>query len=226
MKMSRSKVAVVSVVAAAAMVALVPAEASAGHHGGGMRVGGGMMRMSAGNHHHHHHRRHFRPIYVAPVVTERVYSQRRTTTGVTPKPALVRFADGKGRIYDPASGVWFDGKSSCWAGKAQWTFKTGAWFYGSYRWYEAGGLWQTDAPESPAAVDCATVPVFAAKLQPASDSKGGRKEMVENADQPERAIEAPKVKTAQKGAAEKPEKAAECKKYFPSVGVTLPVPCE
>jgi hypothetical protein len=227
MNMSKSKVTVVALAAAAAMVALVPLEASAGGRHGGMRHGGGMMRMSSGkHHHHHHHRRHFRRIYVAPVVTEKVYTERRTI--VTKKAALVRFADGKGRMFDPASSVWFDGKSNCWSGRLGWTFRNGAWFYGSHRWYEADGLWQTDAPEAPVAVDCDTVPVFAAKLKPARETKpardttkSGRKSVVEITDTSEQT-----VRTAEKGAAEKAAKPAECKKYFPSVGEMVTVPCE
>ncbi|NJO33149.1 MAG: hypothetical protein HC869_08390 [Rhodospirillales bacterium] len=53
---------------------------------------------------------------------------------------LVKFADGEGRQYDPASQVWFDGESQCWSGTKQFTFKDGDWFYGKKEWAEATGL--------------------------------------------------------------------------------------
>ena len=230
---------VIAASAVMAMATLVPAaQAGRGHGHGGMRMGGSssMMRLSTPRtsmqkvHHHHHHRR-FRPIYVAPVpvttVTQEEYGVKSYKAAGGGKAPLVRFADGMGRMFDPVSKVWFDGKSNCWSGKYPWTFKSGAWSYGEYRWYEADGMWRTDAPEAPMAVDCDTVPMFAAKLNTAP-AKAPRKAIAEKVEETEPVAEAPKLaaKTTDKGKAEAPAKPAECKKYFPSVGGMVAVPCE
>jgi hypothetical protein len=145
---------------------------------------------------------------------------------------MAKLADGQGRMFDPATKVWFDGRNSCWNGGYPWTFKNGAWFFGSYRWYQAGdGMWKTDAPETPIAIDCATVPAFAAKAKPAM-AKIDRKETVEHTDEtaPTTAENKTTIKTADQSIVEKPArvdaKPANCKKYFPSVGALLSVPCE
>ena len=62
-----------------------------------------------------------------------------------------------GRVYDVASKAWHDGQNHCWSGKLGWTFKNGAWCYGSFRWYEADGTWRTNAPEAPKSVACETI---------------------------------------------------------------------
>jgi hypothetical protein len=229
MIMSKSKVSAVAVMVAAAVVTLAPAEASCGGRHGGMRMGGGM-RMSSGNHHNHHRhfRRHHRPIYVAPktTVTEETYSVKRSRVGTVQKAAAAKMSDPMGRMYDPAAMAWFDGKGLCWSGKQAWTLKSGDWYYGNYRWYLADGIWQTEAPEAPTAMDCGTVPVFAAKLD-AMEKKASRK-AIEPAKAPERTKGAPKS-YAVKGDADKPEKAdkpAECKKYLPSLGEMVTVPCQ
>ena len=75
----------------------------------------------------------------------------------------VKFADGFGRQFDPASKVWFDGKSQCWFGKEQFTFKDGDWFYGAKEWAEFKGAWKVASGGSPELVSCESVPSFAAK---------------------------------------------------------------
>jgi hypothetical protein len=223
---------IASAVLAASMATLVPS-AQAGKHGkhGGFHIGGG--------HHHHHHRQHRRHIIVTPVYTE--------TYRVKPKPVIkekivvVAYADGMGRVYDLASKVWFNGQNSCWSGQLPWTFKAGSWFYGSYRWTETAGTWRTNAPEAPLPVACETVPAFAGKVAPTVGQAGGQKELAGTQGEAGEPRVAPKpamppVKTAEKAPAEEPAKfvlppdgnasrASECKKYFPSVGEMLPVPC-
>jgi hypothetical protein len=158
--------------------------------------------------------------------------------------AVVKYADGRGRQYDLASKVWFDGKSQCFTGKQAWTFKSGAWFYGSARWYEVDGSWRSNAADAPVAVDCRSAPVFAARIKPAPEQKSTAKKIVEYTEslgnEPAEASEesvTPPTKTVEKAAPEQranlalqpdgtPNNAPECKKYFASVGEMLPVPCE
>ena len=63
---------------------------------------------------------------------------RKPAAQPQPKVAVIRYADGMGRVYDVASKAWHDGQNHCWSGKLGWTFKNGAWSYGSYRWYRGG----------------------------------------------------------------------------------------
>jgi hypothetical protein len=227
--MSKHLVTAASAVLAAALATLVqPAEA--GFRGGrGFHIGGG--------HHVHRHHHHRRPIIVTPVYTQRYK--------VAPKPVIqekvvvVRYADGMGRVYDLASKVWHDGQNRCWSGKLAWTFRSGTWFYGSYRWYEADGTWRTTASDAPVPVACDTVPAFAGKVTPTvartdkqkafAGSPGGGESGGTGA--------APKAIVPPTTIAEKEpaklalpadgnaSRASECKRYFPSVGEMLPVPC-
>lgn len=162
---------------------------------------------------------------VKTVVREKVVKQ------VAP---LVKFADGFGRQFDPASKVWFDGKSQCWSGNEQFTFKNGDWFYGKKEWAESNGAWKAVAGESPELVSCESVPSFAAKAA----AQNGKLEKAENADKGATSQPTPakpssaKIKTAESGASAISQKpvttpaSAECKKYFPSVGQMISVPCE
>jgi hypothetical protein len=129
-------------------------------------------------------------------------------------------------VYDLASKAWCDGNNHCWTGKYAWTFKDGAWFYGSNRWYEADGAWRTDAAEAPAVIDCETLPTFA-KLKPTTELQIVSRPDDDQTGQPKDAPEAaPPIKTVEKASAGPGAKPTDCKKYFPSVGETLPVPCE
>jgi|GEM_PF-5736419 len=226
--MSKRTIAVAAAALAAAMTLATSAQA-----GRGLRIG---MGLHFGGGHHHHHRPHFhrhRFIHLPPTTTTQdvtVVKRYKAPSGPAQVAAVVKYADGKGRIYDLASKVWFDGKSSCWSGKHAWTFKGGAWFYGGKRWYETDGMWtlqQAVAPgEEPAAVDCGTVPAFAAKLEPAGDKQATAPKA--RADGGKAGAKAP-VRTAEKGAGDKadqPEAAAQCTKYLPSVGSSVTVPCE
>ena len=110
-----------------------------------------------------------------------------------------------------------------------WTFKNGAWFYGSYRWSEADGTWRTNAPEAPKSVACETIPAFAGKVvpttgQPRQGSPGAeaaRRRAGTAEERPSPRSRRSSALPADGNAA----RASECKKYFPSVGEMLPVPC-
>jgi hypothetical protein len=179
--------------------------------------------------------RHIKPERIERAVKKAV--PHRVVKAVVP---LVKFADGEGRQFDPASQVWFDGESQCWSGTKQFTFKDGDWFYGKKEWAEANGSWKAVSGESPELVSCESVSSFAAKANAfaaKSAAQKGKLEKAENADkgatsQPTPATPAPvKIKTAESDAsavAHKPvttPASAECKKYFPSVGQMITVPC-
>jgi hypothetical protein len=130
--------------------------------------------------------------------------------------AIVTYSDGQGRQFDLASKVWFDGKSQCWSGKQAFAFKGGSWFYGNTPWQPAGGTWQTTAADAPSPVACDTVDAFAAKLRPVA----AKQPVVPKVDK----VEPTKVGSLT-SAVDTKIKTAECKKYFPSVGEMVAVPC-
>ena len=153
---------------------------------------------------------------------------------------LVKFADGEGRQFDPSSKVWFDGKSQCWSGQEQFTFKNGDWSYGKKEWAEGDGSWKVASGDAPELVSCESVPSFSAKADAFATKTAAQRsklEKAENADkgatsQPAPATPGPaKIKTAESDTsaiAQKPvtpSTSAECKKYFPSVGQMISVPC-
>lgn len=139
---------------AAAATAVTPAQAKGKGFGIGLGVG---LLVGGAILHHHHHRPRTVVVPSRPVVVQ--------PTQVQPVAApIVRAEDGAGRIYDVASRTWFDGRDRCWTGTQAWTFKGGSWFYGSATWYESAGQWVTNAAAPPTQVDCATNPVFAAKM--------------------------------------------------------------
>lgn len=231
--MSKSIIKITAIASAAIMLAatLSAAEARGGGGGGGGRGGGGGgMRMSShGSHNNHHHHRRF--LFVTPVVTPRVYEApvvRRVAAPVVAAPAaILKIADAKGRTFDVASKVWFDGVDRCYAGRKTFALKAGDWFYGDAKWYEQDGTWRTGGgAEAPATVDCKTVPVFAARMQSPS---GEQKVAAGTGFEKDGAIETEpgkvQVGQIQDNQAETPKK-TDCKKYFPSVGETLPVPCQ
>lgn len=195
------------------------------------------------------------PRYEAPSRPRQTYteprSERRTKPARAPvekeEPAPVKYADGKGREYDRASKVWFDGKGLCWTGKQAWTFKAGSWFYGTARWQQADGTWQTNAADDPAPVDCRSNSVFAAKMPAAPEDKSagskdtqyseGRGNAPEQKDKKVSDSDVPPMKTAEKPTETSakpvppsqdgtPSRAPECKKYIPSVGSMVSVPCD
>ena len=187
----------------------------------------------------HFFRPHFyrpAPAYRAPDEDE-VRARRRNVVRSKPQPEkktvpLVKFADGTGRQFDTASKVWFDGKGQCFSGNQQFTFKNNAWFYGSSKWAETNGIWKTTLAEAPELVSCESVPSFAAKASAFTAKTASQGESSKGAaDQPVKTPAAPaaKIKTAEgTGVAEAAKSApapTECKKYFPSIGQMLLVPC-
>ena len=197
-----SLVIVGSAALAAAMTTLVSTAEAGKHHGGGFR-------------HHHRH------VYIAPVYRE-TYKVVRNPVVVQPqqKVAVIRYADGMGRVYDVASKAWHDGQNHCWTGPLGWAFKNGVWTYGKFRWYEADGTWRTTAPEQPKSVACETIPAFAGKVAPTAGQAGGQKELAGN-EKAQPGESAQQALPADGNAVT----ANECKRYFPSVGDMLPVPC-
>jgi hypothetical protein len=211
------------------------------------------MRLGFGFGHRHVFRPHFYTppprVYRSEDEDERRIRRYRAARQSKPEKAekvvrkivpLVKFADGEGRQFDPASKIWFDGNSQCWSGKEQFTFKNGDWSYGKKEWAQSNGTWKVSSGESPELVSCQSVPSFAATANTFATktaAQSGKLEKAENADkgassQPTPATPAPaKIKTAESDAsavAQKPvttPASAECKKYFPSVGQMISVPC-
>jgi hypothetical protein len=218
MNVNKSMLMVASAVVAAAATWAPAAQAK----GGGHHSGGGFKIASAPS--HHHTRVFRRDSFVASGYKPE--EARRAKLATLPAAAIVRYADGKGRVYDLASKTWCDGNNHCWTGKHAWTFKDGAWFYGSSRWYEANGTWRTEAAEAPTAVDCEKIAAFA-KLKPTTELQVVSRPDDDQTGQPKDTFEAaPPTRTVDKAAAGPAAKAADCRRYFPSVGETLPVPCE
>ena len=161
-----------------------------------------------------------------PVKTEKVVTVKKVVPLVKFEKVikkvvpLVKFADGFGRQFDPTSKVWFDGKSQCFSGKEQFTFKNNAWSYGGSKWTESNGIWKTTSADAPQLVSCRSVPSFAAKAGAFAAQTAKREET------PPAIV--PKIKTAE-GTTSEPAKSApastECKRYFPSIGQMLLVPC-
>ncbi len=206
----------------------------------GMRMGGGFGFRQF----------HFRPYFSSPPTTysapdedeirarrRSVHKSEKSAPKKEAKVPLVKFADGTGRQYDPASKVWFDGKGQCFSGKHAFTYKNGAWFYGASRWTQSDGNWVSSADAQPELVSCDSVPSFAAKANAKATKAVAQGEKQDSApkstsDQPVKAPNgsAPKIKTAEGDTAAiastpAAAPATECKKYFPSVGQMLTVPC-
>ena len=160
-------------------------------------------RVLRGGHHHHHHHHGFfhrdRRFYAAPIVAAPVVAAPVVRAAV---PAASSNADGAGRVYDPASMAWTDGKNRCWQGKQPWSFRSGSWFYGSNRWYPANGTWLTDAPQPPTPIDCQSVAAFAQNRAPSTD-----------------------IARTEKPASDTAENSAQCTRYSSSIGQVINVPC-
>jgi hypothetical protein len=157
--------------------------------------------------------------------------RRRRQSSVEKPVAVAKYSDGQGRQFDLVSKVWFDGKGQCFQGSQPFTFKNGGWSYGEARWIESSAGWGVTSGAAPAQVSCDGIRAFEAKLKPAEIKPIAKK------------VE-PKVETVQKAELQKVElqnngpetvtktvKATEsstrgeCKKYFPSVGEMVTVPC-
>ncbi len=182
--------------------------------------------------HFRFHHFHFSPPVPVP---EPVYVERRRrivkpapAARRTPAPAPVKFSDGEGRQYDVASKTWFDGAGSCWKGGKSFVFRSGSWFYGNARWVQTSNGWGVSSGDLPEQVDCAGVKAFAGKIKPentASDAPpaAAPKQAVAQPASvrtvaPAPVVEAPKTPDATANA-------SDCKKYLPSLGETVSVPC-
>jgi hypothetical protein len=214
----------------------------------GMRIGFGF----GGGHRHLMFRPHFHtppPTYrrdddederrIRRYRAARISKPEKTEKVVKKVMPLVKFADGEGRQFDPSSKVWFDGKSQCWSGQEQFTFKNGDWSYGKKEWAQSNGSWKVASGDAPELVSCESVPSFAAKANAfaakAAPQVGKKAESADKGmtSQPTPAAPAPaKIKTAESDTAAVAQKpvttpaSAECKKYFASVGQMITVPCE
>lgn len=227
-KMNKTMMIVASAAVAAATTWVPAAQAKGGGHHSGGGGGSAMKFSSAPSQHHHHHFRVFRrDTIIAPSYKAEEVAVKRVKPVILPMGPIVKYADGNGRVYDLVSKVWCDGNKHCWTGKLAWTFKDGTWFYGTSRWYEVDGLWRTDAADAPTVVDCETIPAFAS-LKPTTEQQVARKEIEnergQSKDTPLAAAPVKTVDTSPAGIAG--AKPTDCKKYFPSVGGMLPVPCE
>ncbi|MBN9276998.1 MAG: hypothetical protein J0I57_05110 [Hyphomicrobium sp.] len=183
--------------------------------------------------------RHEEPVYVyrKPRVV------RRPVAAPAPAP-VVKFADGEGRVFDRASKTWFDGSGSCWKGNKTFAYRSGAWFYGNARWVQTSNGWGVSSGEVPEQIDCADTKAFAGKIKPvaaapeASPAEAAKPvaaappapapvEVAKPAsakEVPARAPE-PKAARAEPKAPETTANASDCKKYLPSLGETVSVPC-
>ncbi len=171
-----------------------------------------------------------------------------------PEPEI-KYADGLGRQYDLKSKVWFDGKATCYSGKNAFSFQGGHWYYGSAQWNLERGEWSTKSSTPPATVDCQSVPLFASRIEkvqtkvatvepaaPPAEVKTVGKQVTTSTETPapvktssaetirpeakEKTIKVDAKSTAKVEKQVKSVVAEVCKKYFPSVGTMLDVPCE
>ena len=176
------------------------------------------------------HRRHRRYIYMAPVTRQ---PARSAPIEARPKPSrpriIARSSNSLGRVYDAAGMAWFDGKARCWTGTQTWAFKNSTWYYGGSRWYQkADGDWRSDIADPPAPVACQTIPAFASRVParqgaaPRADFRGAVFEKAEPVTTKKPDSPAAKSVTS----ATPPDRPSECRKYIPSIGEVMPVPCE
>jgi len=145
-----------------------------------------------------------------------------------PAPAA-KYSDAQGRQFDPTSKVWFDGKSQCWSGDKSFSFKSGSWFYGDARWVETTSGWGVSTGGLPQQVSCDGIKAFSSKIEqaeakPAKAVSEPKTEKVEQAELKPEPVQKPVARVVTSNT-ETPAKTSECKKYFPSVGEMVSVPC-
>lgn len=174
---------------------------------------------------------------------------RRIAAKPAPKaePAPVRFAfDGQGRIFDPVQQAWFDGKGQCWTGAAGWSFVNGTWEYGKSRWSEVNGFWKASSGKQPQTIECATITAFAPKVAPVQTAAIPAPVTTPVTEPAAKPAIPPAAQSAQKAADRKPVASSlttsiqdlpnagktaatgaplECRKFLPSTGTTVSVPC-
>ena len=145
-----------------------------------------------------------------------------------PAPAA-KYSDAQGRQFDPTSKVWFDGKSQCWSGDKPFSFKSGSWFYGDARWVETTSGWGVSTGGLPQQVSCDGIKAFSSKLEqaaakPAKTEAEPKTEKVEQAELKPEPVQKPVARVVTSNT-DAPAKTSDCKKYFPSVGEMVSVPC-
>jgi hypothetical protein len=144
-----------------------------------------------------------------------------------PAPAAtVKYSDAQGRQFDSTSKVWFDGKGQCWSGDKAFAFKSGSWFYGDARWVETSSGWGVSTGGLPQQVSCDGIKAFSAKIEQANarPAKTVAEPKVEQAELKTEPVQKPVARVVTSNP-DTPAKASECKKYFPSVGEMVSVPC-
>lgn len=179
------------------------------------------------------HRGHFRFIHVGPPIYRyeepvHVYRKPRIVKPAAVPAPVVKFADGEGRMFDRASKTWFDGASNCWKGGKSFSYRSGTWFYGNARWVQTSNGWGVSSGEVPEQIDCASVEAFAGKIKPAATAAPAPQVEVPKpaaaAKAPVRTV-APAPTVLEPKAPETTANASDCKKYLPSLGETVSVPC-
>lgn len=161
-------------------------------------------------------------------VKQRVIVKKVVKYVEKPAPAA-KYSDAEGRQFDPKSKVWFDGKTQCWSGDKAFAFKSGSWFYGDARWVETTSGWGVSTGGLPQQVSCDGIKAFATKIEqaeakPAKTVAEPKAEKVEQAELKTEPVQKPVARVVTSNP-DTPAKASECKKYFPSVGEMVSVPC-
>lgn len=192
--------------------------------------------------HHFHHSpifRHEEPIYVyrKPRVIRVMPRVVRETPRVikpvaTPAPA-VKYADDAGRLFDRSSKTWFDGTIECWKGSKGFVYRGNDWFYGNARWVQTSNGWGVSSGELPAKVDCSGVKSLAGKIKPvAAVSEAPAPIAVKPAaapkETPTRAAQSSPATPTTTSTPKNDEATAtvgDCKRFLPSLGETVSVPC-
>lgn len=257
MKKLTIALATTAIAAGTASMFASDAEAGRGHRGGGLRF-----------HMHHMHMLHMQRQHAyrdedddyryvqrrkaakaaaaakaaraAAAAEARQEAAARQRAARVAQASVARFADGKGRMFDTVSKVWFDGKGQCWMGEEGFGFKSGSWFYGDARWIESSAGWGVTSGTAPEQVSCQGIKAFSGKVQEAEAKPVKAEPVKSEAVKKVAEVETRKVEQAEvvSEPVAKPAKAAttvatdntpaksgECKKYFPSVGELVSVPC-
>jgi hypothetical protein len=204
---------------------------------------------------HGGHRFHFRfhsfPSYTPTYRDEDTYVRRKpkvvvkyitksapkqTAAKATPA-ASAKTEDSQGRMFDGVTKTWFDGKGQCWKGDKAFAYRSGSWFYGNARWVETSSGWGVSTGALPSQVSCDGIQAFSGRIQQAQPNTTVAPAQPKTA-QTQAPVEppvaqvatAPATTTAPEPQANTtppaaPANARECKKYFPSVGEMVTVPC-
>lgn len=187
---------------------------------------------AGGRGHFRFHHFHFSPpVHVPPPEPTYVHRKPRVVKpaqAATTAP-VVKYADGEGRQYDRASKTWFDGADSCWKGSKGFAYRSGAWFYGNARWVQTSSGWGVSSGDLPEQVDCAGVKAFASKTKPtataAADTPANEAPKPDVVKQTPARTVAPVPVAVETKAPDATANASDCKKYLPSLGETVSVPC-